>query len=102
MSDEATIELIQENVYQQYFIGLSQYQYEPVFDPSLFVTIRKRIGVEAFDAMVQELISVAHNPCKASFGSTVLPIQRKNIHEEQRTISSYSLMLRTLGKYLKY
>jgi IS5 family transposase len=58
-SDERAIEEIQENVYQQYFLGLKQYQYEPVFDASLFVTIRKRIGDAAFDAMVEELIRVA-------------------------------------------
>lgn len=58
LSDEGTIEAIQENVYEQYFLGLTQYQYEPIFDPSLFVTIRKRIGVRAFDAMVQELMEV--------------------------------------------
>ena len=59
LSDEGTIEAIQENMYQQYFLGLKGYQYEPVFDSSLFVTIRKRMGIEAFDAMVLELMRVA-------------------------------------------
>lgn len=59
LSDECTLESIQENVYQQYFLGLTQYQYEPIFDSSLFVTIRKRIGAEAFDAMVLELMRAA-------------------------------------------
>lgn len=58
LADVPTIVAIQENVYQQYFLGLTQYQYEPVFDASLFVTIRKRIGVEAFDAMVLEMMRV--------------------------------------------
>lgn len=64
LSDERTIEAIQENVYQQYFLGLTQYQEEAVFDPSLFVAIRKRIGVEAFDAMVVELMGATNNPSK--------------------------------------
>ena len=59
MSDENAIQAIQENVYHQYFLGLHQYQYKPAFDPSLFVTIRKRIGVAAFDAMVLELMRIA-------------------------------------------
>jgi transposase, IS5 family len=59
LSDESTIEAIQENIYQQYFLGLKEYQYAPVFDSSLFVTIRKRIGIEAFDAMVLELMRAA-------------------------------------------
>lgn len=66
LSDERTIEAIQENVYQQYFLGVRQYQYDPVFDPSLFVTIRKRIGIEAFDAMVLELMRVASDPSTLS------------------------------------
>jgi IS5 family transposase len=35
LSDEDTLESIQENMYQQYFLGLKEYQYEPVFDSSL-------------------------------------------------------------------
>jgi hypothetical protein len=82
LGDERTIEAIQENVYQQYFLGLPRYQYKPVFDPSLFVTIRKRIGVEAFDAMVQELICVVNDPSKASLS------QRNTFHQEQPNTSS--------------
>lgn len=59
LSDEDTIQAIQENIYHQYFLGLHQYQYAPVFDPSLFVTIRKRIGVDTFNAMVLELMRIA-------------------------------------------
>ncbi len=59
LSDEDTILSIQENVYQQYFLGLRQYQYEWVFDPSLLVTIRKRLGEQEFDAMVLELLQLA-------------------------------------------
>ena len=44
LSDEDTIEYIQENIYAQYFVGLSSFQIEPVFVPSLFVEIRKRLG----------------------------------------------------------
>lgn len=82
LSDEKTIEAIQENVYQQYFLGLSQFQEEPIFDSSLFVTIRKRIGLEAFDAMVVELLQVANNPIKVS------PSTKNSVHEDQTTTSS--------------
>jgi hypothetical protein len=37
MSDEDTIQDIQENPYLQYFLGYSSYQFKPCFDPSLFV-----------------------------------------------------------------
>ncbi|MBK7336669.1 MAG: IS5 family transposase [Saprospirales bacterium] len=46
LSDEDTIQYIQENIYAQYFVGLSSFQIEPVFEPSLFVEIRKRLGQE--------------------------------------------------------
>jgi hypothetical protein len=44
LSDEDTIRYIQENIYAQYFVGLPSFQTEPVFVPSLFVEIRKRLG----------------------------------------------------------
>lgn len=59
LSDEETISMIQENSYMQYFLGLESYRYKPVFTPSLFVTIRKRLGQDEFDKMTQSLIDVA-------------------------------------------
>lgn len=44
ISDEDTIQYIQENVYAQYFVGLPSFQTRPVFSPTLFVEIRKRLG----------------------------------------------------------
>jgi transposase, IS5 family len=57
--DRGTIEAIQENPYMQYFLGLDHFIHEPVFDPSLFVYIRKRLGNKSFDAMNQVIISGA-------------------------------------------
>lgn len=47
-SDERTIEMIRENPYMQYFCGLKEFTELPLFDPSLFVTLRKRIGREDY------------------------------------------------------
>lgn len=49
LSDRDTIDMIKENIYMQYFLGLSGYTYEKVFDASLFVHIRQRLGVEEFN-----------------------------------------------------
>ena len=57
--DRGTIEAIQENPYMQYFLGFDHFRHEPVFDPSLFVHVRKRLGNEAFDAMNRVIISGA-------------------------------------------
>ena len=51
LSDEETIQTIRENPYMQYFLGYSKYTYERPFDPSLFVTIRKRIGLDSISNM---------------------------------------------------
>lgn len=57
--DRGTIQAIQENPYMQYFLGLDHFTHEPVFDPSLFVYVRKRLGNDAFDTMNQAIISGA-------------------------------------------
>ena len=57
LPDEATIEEIQENAYLQYFLGYEEFRHDQAFDPSLFVTIRKRIGQEAFEEMNQALMA---------------------------------------------
>jgi len=56
LSDEKVIQAIQENVYMQFFVGLIAFQTKKVFDSSLFVTIRKRIGKNEFDKLNIELI----------------------------------------------
>jgi len=46
-TDREVIAQIQENPYLQYFLGYQEYGYRRVFDPSLLVTIRKRLDREA-------------------------------------------------------
>jgi len=54
MSDE---DAIQENPYLQYFLGYSSYQLKPCFDPSLFVTIRKRLKAKEIEAINEIFIA---------------------------------------------
>ena len=56
LSDDETIEAIRENPYMQYMLGLSEFTDQPVFDPSLFVPIRKRLGTVDFNSMSEELL----------------------------------------------
>ena len=46
LSDEVTIESIKENMYMQCFLGLPSFKRDAVFAPSLFVEIRKRLGLD--------------------------------------------------------
>lgn len=56
LSDEETIEEIKENPYLQYFIGYEEFSHKPPFDPSLFVTLRDRLGIDAFEELNQSFI----------------------------------------------
>ena len=56
LDDRGVIWAIQENIYMQYFVGLKEFTVDPVFDPSLFVEIRKRIGHKQFDSLNADLI----------------------------------------------
>ena len=56
LDDRRVISNIQENIYMQYFIGLKGFCTKAVFDASLFVEIRKRIGASTFDKLNCDLI----------------------------------------------
>ena len=59
--DKGTIDTIKENPYMQFFLGFDHFSSDPVFDPSPFVHIRKRLGNEDFDKMNQITIAKALN-----------------------------------------
>ena len=58
LSDEETIEQIQENPYLQYFVGFPAYTTQMPFVPSLFVDIRKRMDKTIFTGFEQAIINV--------------------------------------------
>lgn len=51
LSDEKTIQAIQENPYMQYMLGLHRFTEQPVFVPELFVLVRKRLDHEFFNQL---------------------------------------------------
>ncbi len=57
LSDQETVAQIQENPYLQYFAGLSGYQMETPFAPSLLVEIRKRMGAGVFEVFHGAIIA---------------------------------------------
>ena len=56
-ADEDAIEFIKENPYLQYFLGYRKYKYEQPFTSSLFVSIRRRLGVDALKELTEEFIA---------------------------------------------
>ena len=49
LNDRETVSMISENIYLQYFCGLKSFQTKAPFHPTMFVDIRKRMGVSNFD-----------------------------------------------------
>ncbi|MDZ4751821.1 MAG: transposase [Flavobacteriales bacterium] len=72
LSDEETVLQIQENMYMQYFIGYFSFSNEPPFDSSLFVEIRKRLGLDEISAINERMVelSVARNVEKQELDKT--------------------------------
>ena len=50
LSDEETVQSIEENPYMQFFLGLDEFSPEPLFSSSLFVEWRKKLGNETFNS----------------------------------------------------
>ena len=59
LSDEETMLQIQENVYMQYFIGYNGFSLEPPFSSTLFVEIRKRLGVEEMNLINEQIVKLS-------------------------------------------
>src|ERR1035437_1008483 len=68
LSDEGTIDSIKENLYMQYFLGLSSFKKDAVFSSSLFVEIRKRLGLDYWQE-INEIIIKHNEPNKNKDGS---------------------------------
>lgn len=59
-TDEDTIESVKENPYLQYFLGYTEYSYNQPFALSLFVSIRRRLGLQEFEKLTEEFMSQIH------------------------------------------
>lgn len=56
--DRETILQIQENMYLQYFVGYDTFTTAPIFDPSLFVEIRKRLTDTVLNTINEEIVKL--------------------------------------------
>jgi hypothetical protein len=74
LSDRETIQQIRENVYMQYFIGYSGFSQTAPFDASLFVDLRKRLGMEAVNAINERIVQL---------------IQKNGLHLEKITATKH-------------
>jgi len=56
LSDREVIEMIKENIYMQYFVGLSSFTTKEIFHHTEFVYIRRRLQIADFNEMTEELM----------------------------------------------
>lgn len=68
LDDRGTVDMIQENIYLQYFCGLKSFRRERPFHPTVFVDIRKRMGADRFDKW-NELVAAAAEGSSGKKGS---------------------------------
>lgn len=67
IDDREVVAQIQENMYLQYFVGLSSFTTKEPFDPSLMVSIRYRLGqdvMEEFNQLVLQQAGIIPPPSK--------------------------------------
>ena len=63
ITEDDTVQQLQENSYMQYFVGLHEFHAEPLFDPSMMVHFRKRFPVEEV-AKINEYVCTGKWPEK--------------------------------------
>lgn len=80
LSEEETVQLIQENPNMQYFVGLSGYQMNAPFAPSLFVEIRKRMTASVFDVFYDAIIT-AHDGEKEQSKPESEPLTQASVQD---------------------
>jgi len=63
LSDEETVQMIRENLYIQYFLGFDSFTAQAPFDSSLFVEIRKRMGMDQLNKINDAIYQAAIGKC---------------------------------------
>ena len=81
LDDRGTVDMISENIYLQYFCGLSSFQTEKPFHPTVFVDIRKRMGAASFDKWNEIIIEKA-DELKPKKGNAITKNRRDNINND--------------------
>lgn len=58
LDDRETVSQISENIYMQYFLGYCSFTHEAPFDASLFVNLRKRLGLDTINAINERIVQL--------------------------------------------
>jgi IS5 family transposase len=82
-TDEELMEQIRENAYLQYFLGYSMYDYDNIFEPSLLVLIRKRLGEESINEINEIFINRTKEKSRDKNKNSLLEKKDKNTSEKE-------------------
>jgi hypothetical protein len=93
-TDQETVDQITENPFLQYFIGLTEYQDKPVFDPSLMVHFRKRFTPEMLEEINEEIILRANN------GDDEPPASGKKTKAQETSKDTFEIYPQNKGKLI--
>ena len=90
-ADRELVEMLTENPYFQYFIGLPGYQQEPPIEASVLVLFRKRISMDMIMKANEYMLSKNHDNDyhQPPSGSSKLPEDKK----EAETVNKGTMML---------
>jgi len=61
LSDQETAQIIEENPYMQFFVGLNDFVSQSLFSSSLFVEWRKKLGNQTFNDFTDTLINICYS-----------------------------------------
>ena len=90
-ADRELVEMLTENPYFQYFIGLPGYQQEPPIEASVLVLFRKRISMDMIMKANEYMLSKNHDndDHQPPSGSSKLPEDKKEVE----TVNKGTMML---------
>jgi hypothetical protein len=85
LDDRETVDMISENIYMQYFLGYPSFVNEKPFDASLFVDIRKRLGIDVINAMNEKIVKLKTGFEDKPPGSGKLPKESPDVYLQEST-----------------
>lgn len=89
--DRETILQIQENMYLQYFVGYASFTTDSIFDPSLFVEIRKRMTDTALNTLNEDIVKLhlsTHKTPILSQKSVAKTVEKNNNTNEKNEVDN--------------
>ena len=87
LSDRDTVAMISENLYLQYFCGLKSFQSKEPFHPTVFVDIRKRMGLQEFDAWNAQIAKRA-DALRPEKSKTITTMQKPGCDAENKNLNN--------------